>query len=69
MHPKDVDEMANSVDPDQTALSSGSALFALTCLSENIGSLRYVIIKLSKFCKRSAEEIFQDKPTTITDAN
>ena len=37
-------EMANSVDPDQTAplgaVWSGSALFAQVCLSENLGSLR-----------------------------
>ena len=43
--PKDVDGMANSVDPDQTAplgaVWSGSALFAQTYLSENLGSLRY----------------------------
>ena len=43
MGPKDADGMANSVDPDQTApLGSGSALFAQTCLSENLGSLRYL---------------------------
>ena len=45
--PNDADEMANSVDPDQTApvgaVWSGSALFTQTCLSENIGSLRYVM--------------------------
>ena len=45
MHPKDAEGIANSVDPDQTAplgaVWSGSALFAHTCLSEN---LRYVII-------------------------
>ena len=39
MCPNDADRMANSVDPDQTALLgavwSGSALFAQTCLSEN----------------------------------
>ena len=42
MSPKDADEMANSVDPDQTAplVWSGSTLFALTYLSENLGSLR-----------------------------
>ena len=38
--------MANSVDPDQTAplgaVWSGSALFAQTYLSENLGSLQYV---------------------------
>ena len=35
---------ANSADPDQTAprgaVWSGSALFAQTCLSENLGTLR-----------------------------
>ena len=39
---KDVDGIANSVDPDQTApvgaVWSGSALFAQACLSENVGS-------------------------------
>ena len=43
MRPKDVDRMANSVDPDQTApqaVWSGSTLFAQTGLSENLGSLR-----------------------------
>ena len=44
MSPNDADRMANSVDPDQTAPVgadwSGSALFAQTCLSENLGTLR-----------------------------
>ena len=49
MSPNDADGIANSVDPDQTAPSqtaplgavlSGSALFAQTFLSENLGSLR-----------------------------
>ena len=50
MRPKDAHGMANSVDPDQTApwscrgplgaVWSGSALFAQTYLSENLGSLR-----------------------------
>ena len=44
MSPKDADRMANSVDPDQTAprgaVWSGSTLFAQTCLSKNLGSLR-----------------------------
>ena len=44
MCPKGADGMANSVDPDQTAplgaVWSGSALFAQTYLSENLGSLR-----------------------------
>ena len=35
MHPKDAAGIANSVDP-------GLALFAQTCLSENLGTLRYV---------------------------
>ena len=42
MSPKDAEGIANSVDPDQTApLGSGSALFAQTDLSENLGSLPY----------------------------
>ena len=44
MQPKDAEGTANSVDPDQTAplgtVWSGSALFAKTCLSENLGKLR-----------------------------
>ena len=47
MSPNDVDGMANSVDPDQTAplraVWSGSALFAQAYLSENLGSLVYAI--------------------------
>ena len=47
MSPNDADGMANSVDPDQTApvgaVWSGSALFAQAYLSENLGSLRYVL--------------------------
>ena len=46
MSPNDADGMANSVDPDQAApvgaAWSGSALFAQTYLSENLGSLRYI---------------------------
>ena len=34
MHPKDADGIANS------AVWSGSTLFAQTCLSENLGPLR-----------------------------
>ena len=53
MSPNDADGMANSVDPDQTAplgaVWSGSALFAQACLSENLGSLRYL-----KFCMQEA---------------
>ena len=44
MHAKDAAGIANSVDPDQTAplgaVWSGSALFAQTYLSENLGSLQ-----------------------------
>ena len=44
---KYADGMANSEGPDQTAprgaVWSGSALFAPTCMSENLGSLRYVL--------------------------
>ena len=45
MSPKDVDRIANSVDPDQTAprgaVWSGSTLFAQTCVSETVGTLQY----------------------------
>ena len=57
MSPNDADEMANSVDPDQTAplgaVWSGSALFAQAYLSENLGSLRYIYSSLAvtKFSK------------------
>ena len=42
MGPNNADRMANSVDPDQTAVWSGSALFAQAYmyLSKNLGSLR-----------------------------
>ena len=40
MHPKDAEGIANSVDTDQTAVWSGSALLAQTCRSENLGTLR-----------------------------
>ena len=46
MRSKNVDQMANSANPDQTAplgaVWSGSALFAQTCLSDNLGLLRYL---------------------------
>ena len=42
MSPNDADWMANSVDPDQTAIWSGSTLFAQAYLSKNLGSLRYI---------------------------
>ena len=34
--------MTNSVDPDQTSVWSGSALFAQAYLSENLGSLLWI---------------------------
>ena len=50
MHPKDAEGIAKSVDPDQTAplgaVWSGSPLFAQTCLSENLGKLRYNILSI-----------------------
>ena len=53
MGPNDADGMANSVDPDQTAplgaVWSGSALFAQAYLSENLGSLRYLVLHSRKF--------------------
>ena len=53
MHPKDGEGIANSVDPDQTAslgaVWSGSALFAQTCLSENLGKLQYAFKNLFFF--------------------
>ena len=43
-------EISNSEDPDQTAplgaVWSGSALFAQTFMSENIGSLQYLIFRM-----------------------
>ena len=47
MHPKHAEEIANSVDPDQTAplgaVWLGSTLFAQTGLSKNLGSLRLTL--------------------------
>ena len=55
MHPEDAEGIANNVDPDQTAplgaVWSGSALFAQTCLSENLGTLRYKFISLDWPCQ------------------
>ena len=66
MHPKDTEGTANSVDPDQTAplgaVWSGSALFAQTCLSKNLGTLwrtnleiqeHSMLYKLSPYAYRS----------------
>ena len=49
MSPDDADGMANSVDPDQPAplgaVWSGSAQFAQTYLSENLGPLQLIMHK------------------------
>ena len=58
MHPKDAEGIANSVDPDQTAplgaVWSGSALLAKTCLSENLGKLRYTC---TVYCRTKVGEL------------
>ena len=38
---KGAGRVGNSVDPDQTALESGSTLFVQTCMSEYLGSFYY----------------------------
>ena len=63
MSPNDADGMANSVDPDQIAplgaVWSGSALFAQAYLSENLGSLWYLLPKqLSHFYKNICLQSF-----------
>ena len=48
LHSKDAYVKASSVDTDQTsplgAVQSGSTLFAQTFLSENLGSLGYILL-------------------------
>ena len=46
MHPKGADRMANIVDPEGPVWS-GSILFAQTCLSEILESVRYFMLKNS----------------------
>ena len=62
MHPKDEEGLANSVDPDQTAplgaVWSGSTLFAQTCLSENLGTLRYRWVDKHQNIQRLAVRFF-----------
>ena len=57
MSPNDADGMANSVDPNQTAplgaVLSGSALFAQAYLSENLGSIRYILYKYMEKGRKS----------------
>ena len=59
MRPNDADGMAKSVDPDQGAVWSGSAMFAQAYLSENLGSLRYTY--LSEKQKNSMQTIWGKK--------
>ena len=67
MSPNDADGMANSVDPDQTAplgaVWSGSALFAKAYLSENLGSLRYMVLWRQT---ESINELPHDKTNKMT---
>ena len=50
MSPRDADRNANSEDPDPLgAVWSGSALFAKTCPSENLGSLWYAKLEQCGF--------------------
>ena len=48
MHATDADAetMADNVDPVQTAVWSGSTLFAQTCMFENLGSLPAPVAQL-----------------------
>ena len=61
MHPKDANGIANSVDPDQTAplgaVRSGSALFAQTCLSENLGTLQYQLSRRHGYFPRKDQGV------------
>ena len=63
MHPKDAEEMANSVDPDQTASSeavwSWSALFAEIYLSQYIEFVRYKICSMWHCMWRCSESVGQ----------
>ena len=52
MCPKDADEMANSVDPDQTALSGNIVKILL-----NAWAFLFIIIHLEKTCWWSLEAI------------
>ena len=66
MPPKDAEGIANSVDPDQTAppgaVWAGSALFAQSYLSENLGKLRYnTFDHLSLFSSSSRKILIQGK--------
>ena len=72
MGPKDTDGMANSVDPDQTAplgaVWSRSTLFAQTCLSENLGSLLYLLQdsqSITVFPIKSWRKIFKSQSMVV----
>ena len=55
MSPNDADGMANSVDTDQTGL--GLQLFVQTCLSENLGTLRYTSLIMRKPVYRVCDQL------------
>ena len=52
MHPKDADEMANSVDPDQTAPLGSSLIWVCTvCLDLCLPILRtFTVMKVVLLC-------------------
>ena len=81
MHPKDAEGIANSADPDQTAplgavwsgsargaVWSGSALFAQTCLSENLGKLQYyrnIEAWTQRYCTAYLQKLPVIKPINV----
>ena len=70
MHPKSADRKANSVDPDQTgAVWSGSTLFAETGLSENLGTLRYIMNATTKMNKKFLHTVVMNKLCRVTDTS
>ena len=56
MPPNDASRVANSKDPDHT----GSALFAQTCLSENLRSLQYSVRNMLDLAGEQIRCIFDD---------
>ena len=66
MCPKDVEGMANSVNPDQTAplgsVWSGSTLFAQIGLSKNFGTLLYLMKIKGQFSSVLHKNIFLNEP-------
>ena len=64
MHLKNAEGIANSVDPDQTAPAgavwSGSALFAQTCLYENLITVQ--TCEKAMLCLQMASELLPHLP-------